>query len=106
MEHTFLKYIRWISILIVLSLGVYFIYAGLHMDEDSYIGKMATQHFPAIIGLPSAAIASFFLVLILRQTFGTIEFKGLGFEFKGASGEIVLWIFSFLSIAGAIKLLW
>jgi hypothetical protein len=58
------------------------------------------------IGLPLAALATMGVVVILEINSGNIKFKGLGFEFEGTSGPIVLWIFVFLSIAGAIKLLW
>jgi hypothetical protein len=44
--------------------------------------------------------------MFLEQTSGPIEFEGLGFKFKGASGPVVLWVFCFLAIAGAIKLVW
>ena len=63
-------------------------------------------HFPAVVGLPSAAALSFALVVFLRQTDGPIEFEGLGFKFKGAAGQVVMWIMCFLAIAGAIKLVW
>jgi hypothetical protein len=64
------------------------------------------DHFAAIIGLPGAAGVAFVLVIFLRQTEGPIEFEGLGFKFKGAAGQVVLWVLCFLAIAGAIKLLW
>lgn len=69
-------------------------------------GELLIEHFGAIIGMPVAGALAFLLVVFLRQTEGQIEFKGLGFEFKGASGQIVMWLMCFLSITGAIKLLW
>jgi len=68
--------------------------------------ELALNHFPAVIGLPAAAAASFVVVLLLRNTEGPIEFEGLGFKFKGASGPVVLWVFVFLAIAAAIRMLW
>jgi hypothetical protein len=64
------------------------------------------DHFAAIIGLPGAASLAFALVVFLRQTDGPIEFEGLGFKFKGAAGQVAMWIACFLAIAGAIKLCW
>jgi len=64
------------------------------------------DHFAAIIGLPGAACVAFGIVAFLRQTDGPIEFEGFGFKFKGAAGQVVMWVLCFLAIAGAIKLLW
>src|SRR2546422_1380992 len=44
--------------------------------------------------LPSAAFAALLIVLVLEQSSGQIEFSSLGFAFKGASGQIVLWAFA------------
>lgn len=68
--------------------------------------EIVKEHFAAIVGLPVAAIFSAFLVVVLQQTSGPVRFEGLGFKFEGTSGQVVLWIFCFLAIAGAIKLLW
>jgi hypothetical protein len=67
---------------------------------------MVQQHFLAIVGLPFAALAALCLVIVLELQSGPIRMKGLGFEFEGASGPIVLWIFCFLAITFAIKLVW
>lgn len=64
------------------------------------------DHFAAIIGLPGAAAVSFAIVVFLRQTEGPIEFEGLGFKFRGAAGQVVMWIACFLAIAAAIKWTW
>lgn len=64
------------------------------------------KHFAAIVGLPGAAAAAFVLVVFLRQTEGPIEFEGAGFKLKGAAGQILMWVVCFLSISGAIKLVW
>jgi hypothetical protein len=69
-------------------------------------GEILAAHFRAIIGMPVAGAIAFTLVVFLRQTEGPIEFRGLGFEFKGASGQVAMWVICFLAIAGAIKLLW
>lgn len=63
-------------------------------------------HYPVTVGLPMAAIAALALVLLLEYARGPIEFEGLGFKFKGASGPVVLWVFCYLAIAATIKLLW
>ncbi len=67
---------------------------------------IAMQHFPSIVGLPMAAIASLLVVMLLKYTSGPIEFEILSLKFKGASGQIIFWILCFLSIVLAIRLLW
>ncbi|MCW5204046.1 hypothetical protein VU12_14045, partial [Desulfobulbus sp. US4] len=77
------------------------------MDKivELYI-DMVFQHFSATVGLAFATITSLCLILLLRYSAGPIEFEGLGFKFKGASGPIVLWIFCYLVMVSSIKLLW
>jgi hypothetical protein len=64
------------------------------------------DHFAAIAGLPGAVMVAFALVVFLRQTDGPVEFEGLGFKFKGASGQVIMWAVCFLSMAVAIKMCW
>jgi|GEM_PF-2766118 len=68
--------------------------------------EVVRAHFAAIVGLPTAAMFSAFLVVVLQQTSGPVKFEGLGFRFEGTSGQVVLWVLCFLAIAAAIKLLW
>jgi hypothetical protein len=59
------------------------------------------------LSLPFAGFAALGLVLLLEsRSEQPIEFSGLGFQFKGASGPIVLWIMCYLAMALCIKLLW
>ena len=75
--------------------------------NQAYWSDAIRDHFPAVIGLPMAAVAAFIVVVFLQQnTEGPIEFQGLGFKFKGPSGAVVLWMICFIVIAGTIKLLW
>jgi hypothetical protein len=74
--------------------------------EQGYWPRIIENHFAAVVGLPLAAAAAFIIVTLLRQGQGELEFEGLGFKFRGPSGQIVLWLLCFLGIAGAIKLLW
>ena len=63
-------------------------------------------HPAALIGVPWAGGAAFIVVLVLRASFGLVEFKVLTVEFKGASGPIVMWILCFLVEVLAIKMLY
>ena len=73
---------------------------------DPVLTDLARGNFVVIIGLPFAAVTSFIVVALFKQSEQPVEFQGLGFSFKGPAGEIVLWIGCFLAIVGAIKLLW
>jgi hypothetical protein len=65
------------------------------------------SNFHVFLGLPLAALGSFFLVTVLEHIQGPIELKGPGgIEFKGAAGPILLWIFCFLSFVYAFDRLW
>lgn len=68
--------------------------------------QITTKHFPVIIGLPIGAIFSAFIVVALQQTAGPVSFEALGFKLEGSAGQVILWIFCFLSVAVAIRLLW
>jgi hypothetical protein len=73
---------------------------------DPVLSDLVVRNFASIIGLPFAFIAAFVVVALFRQGTGPIEFDGFGLHFKGASGEIVLWMLCFVAISGAIRLLW
>jgi hypothetical protein len=85
----------------------FIIFVGTHaIEPGSWVAEMAKTHFAAVIGLPFIALLAFFIVIILEFSFGTIQFEGLGFKFRGASGPIVLWALCFLAITVAVRLLW
>ncbi|MBB2961905.1 hypothetical protein [Methylobacterium sp. R2-1] len=65
---------------------------------DNVVTQLVLKNFPIIIGLPFAFLAAFIVIALLRQGDGPLEFKGFGFEFKGASGEIILWLLCFLQL--------
>jgi hypothetical protein len=92
----------------ITALGATAILIGLLYANrfDPVLSGLVVKNFAAIVGLPFGFIAAFAVVALLRQPNKEIEFKGLGLEFKGAAGEVVLWLFCFSAITGAIKLLW
>ena len=67
---------------------------------------IAKEHTSAVVGLPIATVTAFLLVSILQVTSGKIEFEGIGFKFRGASGPVVLWIACFIVLVIGIRLLW
>jgi uncharacterized membrane protein len=87
--------------------GVFVFYAARDMAQAApWMMEAVRDHFAALVGLPAAALAALCLVLVLEVKSGPIEFEGFGFKFRGASGEVILWVICFLAIATAIKLLW
>jgi hypothetical protein len=98
---------RWVVVvlffLFVAGVTWSFGYGGVNPDVFRIV---VLENFAASVGLPAAAAAALFIVLVLKVTSGPIEFEGLGFRFKGASGPIVLWVMCFLSMVFGIKALW
>ena len=91
----------------VILAGTFVLYTARDMASAApWVVEAVQAHFAAVMGLPAAAFLALCLVIFLEVKSGPIEFKGFGFEFRGASGEIILWIMTFLSIAVAIKMLW
>jgi hypothetical protein len=92
--------------LVALGATAALIIAAWYNRFDPVLSDLVVKNFAAIIGLPFAFIASFVVVALFRQGTGPMEFDGFGLHFKGASGEIVLWILCFVAISGMIRLLW
>ncbi len=101
------KKLSWIAVLGVFIFSlVYFGRIAYLAITEQYWKQIGLKHFPTLVGLPAAAIASIFVVLTLRTVAGPLEFKLLGLEFKGASGPTAFWVLCFLAICLAIKLTW
>lgn len=56
--------------------------------------------------LVTAGVGAFAVVAILKQTYGgPLTFKGLGFEFQGASGPVVMWLICYLGIVFSFRMI-
>lgn len=75
-------------------------------SSGSWFVSILEKQFGATVALPLSGIASVCVILLLKATTGPIEFEGLGFKFRGASGPIVLWVMCFLAMVLGIHLLW
>ena len=85
--------------------GVILLVGALWLERyDPVLTEIVSHNFPAVIGLPMAAIAAFIVVAFFRQDERPLEFEGFGFKFRGASGEIVLWIACFALLEPALQL--
>jgi hypothetical protein len=107
-EKIFKKVFGWV---VLIGTSVWGVFAGSFlayhsMQPNSWLVDLTQKHFAALIGVPMAALMSMCVVTLLRYTAGPIEFKVPGFEFQGASGQVVLWVMCFLAIISAVKLLW
>jgi hypothetical protein len=67
---------------------------------------MAQLHYATVIGIPCSGLGALFIVLLLRNVAGAIQFKVFGLEFKGASGPIVMWVLCFLALTVAMIETW
>jgi hypothetical protein len=67
---------------------------------------MSHLHYATVIGVPCSGLGALFIVLLLRTVAGDIQFKAFGFEFKGASGPIIMWILCFGALVFAMVKTW
>jgi len=102
----------WVAILGTWVFAAYFfgflIYHSCQRtaSEGSWFIQILEKHFAAALGVPLSAISSACIVLLLKATTGPIEFEGMGFKFRAASGPIILWILCFLAMILGVYLLW
>ena len=100
----------WVRIFVILMLAISLLLSPLWivflLFQSGDLVAIARDHAPAIIGIPWAGGAAFIVVLVLRTSFGAVEFKVLSVEFRGASGPIVMWVLCFLVEIIAIKALY
>lgn len=95
--------------MILVSATLFCLVAAAAMLISGFRGSwhsITEAHFASVIGLPSGAILALAIVLLLRHVSGDIELKISGFEFKGGTAPIVMWIGCFLAIALAVRMTW
>ena len=86
--------------------GITFFLFFRAVPNSGVLDSVVKQHFLAITGVPMAAISAIILVAVFKATSGDVEFKAVGFEFRGASGPTILWVLSFLSCILGLRVLW
>jgi len=90
-----------IGLLVLVSLTVWTV-TGV-----SWYRQLMIEHYPVMIGLPSAALLAYIIVVLFEARFDKIEMSvGTFLKFRGASGPVVLWILIFSTITVSIRLLW
>lgn len=102
------RYRSWLIIVFIFMIvtGLPMLGILIQLDLVPELVSVLYGHFPAVVGVPFSAAVAFLVVAILRSSEGPIEFEGLSFKFKGASGPVVLWVFCYLAIASSIRMLW
>ena len=102
-EERLQKILSWVAVIAVIVYGVLlFSLFLIRGTGEKQMDDLVLTHYPTVVGLPSAAAAALFIVLVLKAAAGPIEFEALGFKFRGASGPVVLWVMCFLAIVLAI----
>jgi hypothetical protein len=83
---------------------------GLHLwlfyRDPALFRTLVAEHVQALVGIPLAAASAFCILLVFEARAGHVELEALGIRFRGGAGPAVIWIFAFLSIVAAIRLLW
>jgi len=78
-----------------------------HGTKQETLEQMVRDHFRALYGIPMMSICSLLLVSFLRASAGPIEFElPFNIKFKGASGQIVLWVLCYLAMTASLIALW
>src|SRR5215831_18120898 len=89
----------------VIGYAVFVLSMWCFFTPQSVQFELVTKHYVIFLGIPLVAMASISVVTILRSVDGPIKFKWIGFEFEGASGQIVMFVIVFLSFVLAILIL-
>ena len=103
---------RWLRGMILVGFALFFVLFfafmifSILLDPESFVIQKIEAHFAGTIGIAFAALAALFVVLLLQYSVGHIRFKGLGFEFEGASAPTILWLFCFLGVVAGMRMLW
>jgi hypothetical protein len=85
--------------------GFFFISVWCFFSPQCVQFELVSKHYIIIIGMPVSAMAAGAMVTLLRSVDGPIKFKFIGFEFEGAAGQIVMFVFVFLAFVLAFSTL-
>ncbi len=91
----------------VIALSCYLLFiARSFLVTDGWMNNLLQNHYVFFVGLPFAGFLAYFVVGTLENIRGAVEFEIIGIKFKGASGPILMWIITFLSIVLSMHLAW
>jgi hypothetical protein len=95
-----------IMVLMVFAFFVINVFVAISDTKSAYFSTVLKDHLPVFLGFPQIAAVSFAFVVFLRQTDGPFEFKCIGIEFSGASGQVFMWIVTFMCMTLAMHMVW
>lgn len=102
-----------VEVVAVIAVSIGMLAVAAFLAAVLYSGYMADMWKPifekqyvALVGIPGAVIVAIGLVQFFGGIHGPIEFTVGPAKFSGATGPVVLWIFSFLALIFGMKLLW
>jgi hypothetical protein len=99
--------LKWTAVLFFMLMVVLVsIYCIGSLLEISWIEIKDEPLAVAIAYVTFSSSLALMLVLLLNYTLGPIEFNGLGFSFKGASGPVVLWVLCFLATIAGLSIIY
>ena len=104
----FRRIFGWVALFAALLWGTFVggFLAYQTLQPGGWMVRLVERQFAAVILVPMSGLAALCIVLLLRLSSGPLEFKAIGFEFRGASGQVVLWVVCFIALIAAVKLLW
>ncbi len=100
---------RWASLVLAIAglAGITTLIVAIWLNRfDPVLTDIALKNFPVIIGLPLAAIVAFVVVVFFKQAEAPMVVKFPGVELSGSSGEVFLWLVTFVTISSMIHWLW
>ncbi len=109
---TLVLLIKWAAFIFAFIIGL-FMFGFLIVNStkinpnETWLLKLIQKQFAALICMP-IGLASALCIVIMFDVIQKEEIKisAFGVKFEGAAGPIILWIFCFLAIATAIRMLW
>ncbi len=99
------------AIQIIFSLA-FFIFAGAYLfslwqfRNNIELNNILEKHILVTIGIPLAIMTFATIVAIFEVQSGSVEFQIFDIKYKGAAGQIIMWVIVFLVIVAALKILW
>ena len=98
--------LKIIMILMALFFFGFIFYQQWYGGLNPRLFDQIVDHYAVFLTIPCAGFAALLLVVIFDQAYGNIKFSIWEIKFEGAAAPLILWIFCFLSIIFAVKMLW
>jgi hypothetical protein len=100
---------KWLALIVAIAalMAIDILALALWLNRfDPILTQIVLKNAPVIIGLPLAAAVSFVVVVFFKQSETPVVVKLPSIELSGSSGEVFLWLVTFVCISLMIHLLW